>query len=159
MSGRITVHETGQVSHFGGMFDPVARDWCRDRFPAEPACEWVVSEQQLRVLQFYQDRPAPRCVMIGGMGAGKTAIAARAAVLLATKFANADIGIVGPTQQKLGPMIKKFGEVLPKSWIEKAQWHALFEPPYVRLVNGVRFQFLGAKAPSKAMGSPIHGFD
>ena len=160
MSGEVRVLGTDTVHRFGGMFDTGTREYVGDVVD-EPAVVWDVSPEQYRALVFYQEHATPRLVLIGAMSSGKTAIAARALVMLATEFVNADMGVIGPTQSKLGPMRKKLGEseVLPKSWIESVHWNTLFEPPYVLLKNGVRLQFVGAKAPSKQMGSPIHGFD
>lgn len=160
MSGEVRVLGTDTVHRFGGMFDTLTREYTDDVPPA-PEVVWEVSQEQYRALTFYREHAKPRMVLVGAMSSGKTAIAARAAVMVATEFVNSDMGIVGPTQQKLGPMRKKLAdpEVLPKSWVQDVHWNTLFEPPYILLKNGVRLQFVGAKAPSKQMGSPIHGFD
>lgn len=170
MTGEVRVLGSGVTHQFGGMFDTLTREyvgkwhegqWQGDGEAPPFAVVWEVSPEQFQALLFYRRHGVPRLVLIGAMSSGKTAIAARAATMLSTEFANSDMGVVGPTQQKLGPMRKKLAEaeVLPKSWVKRAQWNTLFEPPYILLKNGVRLQFVGAKAPSKQMGSPIHGFD
>ena len=142
---------------FGGLFRTGTRSYIGKA--EKPAVVWQVSESQLPVLQFYKDRRTPRFVCVGSMRSGKTEILVRAAAMLATQFRNADIGMVSPTSGKLAVLWKKLTRILPPAWVEKASLHAVLEPPYILLVNGVRFQFLSAKAPSKQMGSPIHGQD
>jgi hypothetical protein len=142
---------------FGGVFDPRTRRYLSAA--DEPGVSWEVGEQQVKPLMFYENRPGARFVLVGAMGAGKTEILVRAAAKLGTCFRNANIGMVSPTQQKMGIVWKKFKRIVPHSWILDESRRPLFEPPYIELVNGVKYQFLSAKAPSKQMGSPIHGWD
>jgi hypothetical protein len=93
------------------------------------------------------------------MGAGKTEILVRAAARLGNEFCSAKIGMVAPTTSKLGTVFEKFCRILPNDWIVQIRERPMLEPPFVMLINRVKYQFMTASAPSKQKGTQIHGQD
>lgn len=147
--------------HYGGLYDPEALLWS-DEAPY-PAKIWQVSESQYDLIKALERAlvggGASRYVFVGGMGSGKTEGQARMAAFLSFFITNGNVGMVAPVRPRLGILRDKFCSILHPSWVLERRDHTVDEPPYVRLVSNVRYQFVAAKAGSGTTGNPIQGHD
>lgn len=135
----------------GGRLDRVTRAFVG---PPEKWPTWTVGVGQLPPLRFALGGSG-RFVCVGAMGAGKTEVLARAAIVRAVLYGrNAALGVVAPTQKRLRIIWQKIERLLPPAWVIETR----VADGEIVLINGCRLQFVAAKIYSRDIGSPIQGY-
>ena len=142
-----------RTHRFGGLLDTRARQFVG---PSSDPVAWFCSEAQERLLLHPEDGP-PKILVHGGMGAGKTELAAPWAILRSIEFCGYSGGCIlatAPTGKRLRVLQRKIAARMPPEWGSWVEHHSVF-----RMATGVDIELRATKRYSKDGGSPVAGLD
>jgi len=137
------------VHEYGGMLDTRTRKWVGK---SETPAIWYASEAQWSLLD---KQAAPKQLVYGAMGAGKTRVMAPWLLLRAFELTgySVELGGTAPTTERLSMLVEALTDIMPKSWYTWRAKERLF-----LLRNGVRIRLVATTPRSAALGSPVQGW-